>query len=111
MSLTPCPTSKFFYCQHNTIPTWWWQELKSTVFFAGVRARSPEDNLQNKVRRLFDAAGFPYIIKRGDLTAIKVHFGEEGNSSYVSPVLVRPIADRIRSAGGEPFLTDTNTLY
>ena len=85
--------------------------MKSTVFFAGVRARSPEDNLQNKVRRLFDAAGFPYIIKRGDLTAIKVHFGEEGNSSYVSPVLVRPIADRIRSAGGEPFLTDTNTLY
>jgi len=85
--------------------------LKSTVFFAGVRARSPEDNLQNKVRRLFDAAGFPYIIKKGDLTAIKIHFGEQGNSSYVNPVLVRPVADKIRSAGGQPFLTDTNTLY
>ena len=85
--------------------------MKSTVYFAGIRARSPEDSKQNKIRRLFDAAGFSQAIKKGDLTAIKIHFGELGNDSYVSPVWVRPIAEKILDQGAMPFLTDTNTLY
>jgi len=87
------------------------EELKSTVYFAGIRARSPEDSKQNKIRRLFDAAGISKVIKNGDLTAIKIHFGELGNDSYVNPVLVRPIAEKILDRGARPFLTDTNTLY
>ncbi|MGV8175396.1 MAG: DUF362 domain-containing protein [Methanothrix sp.] len=85
--------------------------MKSAVYFAGIRARSPEDSKQNKILRLFEAAGFHKAVKKGDLTAIKIHFGELGNDSYVSPVLVRPIADKIREIGGRPFFTDTNTLY
>jgi uncharacterized protein len=87
------------------------QELKSTVYFAGVRARSFQDNKQNRTMGLFDAAGMDEVIQKGDLTAIKIHFGERGNDSYVNPVLVRPIAERIRALGAKPFLTDTNTLY
>ncbi len=85
--------------------------MKSTVYFAGIRARSPEDSKQNKIRRLFDAAGFSKVIKKGDLTAIKIHFGELGNDSFISPILVRPIAEKILDQGARPFLTDTNTLY
>jgi len=44
--------------------------LKSTVYFAGIRARRPEDCKQNKILRLFDAAGFSKAIRKGDLTAI-----------------------------------------
>jgi uncharacterized Fe-S center protein len=87
------------------------QELKSTVYFAGVRARSFQDNKQNRIMGLFDAAGLDEVVQKGDLTAIKIHFGEKGNDSYVNPVLVRPIAEKIRSLGAKPFLTDTNTLY
>ncbi len=85
--------------------------MKSTVYFAGVRARSFQDNKQNRIVRLFDAAGLDEVVQKGDLTAIKIHFGEKGNDSYVNPVLVRPIAEKIRSLGAKPFLTDTNTLY
>jgi uncharacterized protein len=85
--------------------------LKSTVYFAGIRTRSFQDNKQNKIMRLFDAAGFDEVAEKGDLTAIKIHFGETGNDSYVNPVLVRPIAEKIRALGAKPFLTDTNTLY
>ncbi len=85
--------------------------MKSTVYFAGVRARSFQDNKQNKIKGLFDAAGLDEVVQKGDLTAIKIHFGENGNDSYVNPVLVRPIADKIRGLGAKPFLTDTNTLY
>jgi hypothetical protein len=100
----PLSAIKLIYFQKDMLCSiWWWQKLKSTVYFAGVRARSPGNSKQNKILRLFDAAGFPEAIKKGDLTAIKIHFGEQGNDSYVNPVLVRPIADKVREIGAQPF--------
>jgi 2-oxoacid:acceptor oxidoreductase delta subunit (pyruvate/2-ketoisovalerate family) len=85
--------------------------LQSRVYFASIRARSYQENKQNKIQGLFDAAGLNEAVHKGDLTAIKLHFGEKGNDSYVNPVFVRPIADKVRAQGARPFLTDTNTLY
>jgi uncharacterized Fe-S center protein len=85
--------------------------LKSKVYFAGIRARSPADSKQNKINRLFDAAGFSELINKGDLVAIKLHFGERGNDSYVNPIFVKPIVQKARALHARPFLTDTNTLY
>lgn len=85
--------------------------MESAVYFAGIRTRSDKDSKVNKIKKLFDAAGFSDVACKGDLTAIKLHFGEKGNDSYVSPVLVRQIVDKLRSHGAKPFLTDTNTLY
>jgi uncharacterized Fe-S center protein len=86
-------------------------KILSRVYFASIRARSYQENKQNKIQRLFDAAGLREVVHKGDLTAIKIHFGERGNDSYVNPVFVRPIADRVKSLRALPFLTDTNTLY
>lgn len=85
--------------------------MKSDVYFANVRARSDKENKITKIGRLFDAAGLARTIKKGDMTAIKLHFGQRGNDSYVNPVLVRPIVDKVKALGAKPFLTDTNTLY
>lgn len=85
--------------------------MESTVYFANAHARSDKESKVNKIRKLFDAAGFSETIRKGDLTAIKLHFGELGNDSYVSPVLVRQIVDKVKTLGAKPFLTDTNTLY
>lgn len=85
--------------------------MKSDVYFAGIRARNPGDSKQNKIRRLFDAAGMSGIIRKGDLVAVKIHFGERGNDSFVNPVFARPVIERVQECGGRPFLTDTNTLY
>jgi uncharacterized Fe-S center protein len=85
--------------------------MPEKVYFTGVRAREPGQNTISKIQRLFDAAGFPRMIEPGDLTAIKLHFGEWGNESYISPVHVRQVVDRVKDAGGKPFLTDSNTLY
>jgi hypothetical protein len=49
-----------------------------------------------------------------DLTgkvAIKLHMGERGNKTHVSPEDVRILVERIEKNGGEPFLFDTTTLY
>ena len=85
--------------------------MKSAVYFASSRARSPNENKLNRIQSLFEAAGFEGTIWKGDLTALKVHFGEVGNDSYINPVLIRPIADKVKALGARPFLTDTNTLY
>ena len=84
---------------------------ESTVYFTGLRARSERDNKVSKIARLVEATGFASAIAKDDLVAIKIHFGERGNDSHVSPVFTRVVVDKIKEAGAKPFITDTNTLY
>lgn len=53
----------------------------------------------------------PNTVKAGDLVAVKLHMGERGGGTFLKPSLVKPIVDFIKNIGGEPFLTDTSTLY
>jgi uncharacterized Fe-S center protein len=85
--------------------------MTADVFFAGLRARSDGDSRTAKIRRLFTEAGIGGCIRERDLCAIKVHFGERGCDTHVSPVHVRQVVDLVRGEGGRPFLTDTATLY
>ncbi len=81
------------------------------VYFAGSRAQSHRDSLVRKVAHLFDRVGAAKLIRPGDLVAIKLHFGERGGTAFINPVLVRQVVEKIREAGGKPFLCDSNTLY
>jgi len=83
----------------------------SKVYFAEAEGHTYLSNTQNKIKLLWDAAEFSKLIKKGDLVAIKVHFGEIGNNAFVPPWYIRIIVDRIKEAGGKPFLTDCNTVY
>jgi len=85
--------------------------MDSAVYFADARARSDRENKITKVQKLFDAAGLGGLIGKGNLVAVKVHFGEVGTDAFISPVLVRQVVDKIKSLGGRPFVTDTSTLY
>jgi uncharacterized protein len=70
-----------------------------------------QDNLFSKLGRLLDLAGLSGLISSRDLVALKLHFGEMGNAAYIRPVFLRRIVAAVRQAGGNPFLTDANTLY
>ncbi len=85
--------------------------MKSPVYFANLRAFSDKECTTEKVKRLFDRAGFSACIHPQDKTAIKLHFGELGNDGFISPVYVRQVVEKVRACMGLPFLTDTNTLY
>ena len=84
--------------------------MTSEVYFAPFKAKKSSENMASMVTRLFEAAGFDNCISENDLTAIKVHFGETGNTTFVSPVYVRKVVDSVKKAGGNPFVTDANTL-
>lgn len=84
--------------------------MTAKVYFTDLRARSGR-SLLDKVGQLFDRAGFEALIQPQDLVAIKLHFGEKGNTAFVRPQYTRKIVDKIKAAGGRPFLTDAGTLY
>ncbi|MCP4718428.1 MAG: DUF362 domain-containing protein, partial [Desulfobacteraceae bacterium] len=50
-------------------------------------------------------------LSKNDLTAVKIHFGEQGNTSFIRPVYIRQLIQTIRGTKAVPFLTDANTLY
>ena len=56
-------------------------------------------------------AGIETIDMDGKFVAIKLHFGELGNISYLRPNYARAVADLVKELGGKPFLTDCNTMY
>jgi len=85
--------------------------MSSKVYFANLRARGVHENKTSKIQRLFDAADLGAVLAAGDLTAVKVHFGERGNDTFVPPYHIRPLIDKIKGKSAKPFVTDTNTLY
>jgi len=64
-----------------------------------------------KFRAIVHRTGFLDRMDDGDNVAIKVHMSELGNIRGIRPLWVRYVADIIREAGGQPFVTDTTTLY
>jgi uncharacterized Fe-S center protein len=85
--------------------------MKSTVYFATARVNNEKKNLVKQTANLFDRVGGEKIIKKEDLVGIKLSFSEVGNTSFLRPVYIRPIVDKVKRCGAKPFLTDTNTLY
>ena len=65
----------------------------------------------DKISELMERTDLAGSQKKGGLTAIKLHFGEKGNTAFIRPVYVRPFVEAVRAAGALPFVTDCNTLY
>ncbi|HZD59929.1 MAG TPA: DUF362 domain-containing protein [Anaerolineae bacterium] len=81
----------------------------SEVYFSKLLGRNK--SWLDRTDQLFDRAKFSSLIEPGDIVAIKVHFGERGNTAFLSPLFVRRVVDKVKAAGGKPFITDANTLY
>ncbi len=82
----------------------------ATVYFAPMRS-AMKRSMVTRVGKLLARAGLAEAVAEGDLVAVKMHFGEQGNTGFVQPIYIREVVRRIREAGGKPFLTDANTLY
>ena len=83
--------------------------MKREVFFADLCAGGK--TILDKLSILLDRTDLKGKIREKDLVAIKLHFGEKGNTAFVRPIFLRRVVDRVKGCKGKPFLTDTNTLY
>lgn len=82
----------------------------SKVYFTDMRCETGTSLLQ-KLDKLMRQAGIDSIDMHGKYVAIKMHFGEPGNLSFLRPNFAKVVADKVKALGGKPFLTDCNTLY
>jgi len=83
---------------------------KAVVWFAPMRSVK-KLSLVKRAGTLLERAGLAGAVAKDDLVAVKLHFGEAGNTGFVHPIFLREVVARIKAVGGKPFLTDANTLY
>ena len=84
---------------------------KAKVYFTDFRTAAYGDGLPSKLKKLIYKAGIGQIDMDGKFVAIKLHFGELVNISYLRPNYANAVADVVKELGGKPFLTDCNTMY
>ena len=65
--------------------------MKSSVFFSDLKVESKK-TLLDKLDILLDRADLKGKIREKDLVAIKLHFGEKGNTAYVRPIFLRKVS-------------------
>ncbi|MFA4838507.1 MAG: DUF362 domain-containing protein [Candidatus Neomarinimicrobiota bacterium] len=83
----------------------------SKVHFMKMTRGEPIDRTKNRLKALFKKAGLDEILSPGEFVAIKAHFGEKGNVTYLDPRYIEPIVRMIKARGAKPFVTDTCVLY
>ena len=84
---------------------------KAKVYFTDFHTEAFGDGLPTKLQKLVRRAGIADLDMEGKFVAIKMHFGELGNISYLRPNYARAVVDVVKELGGKPFLTDCNTMY
>ncbi|HNX75763.1 MAG TPA: DUF362 domain-containing protein [Candidatus Rifleibacterium sp.] len=84
---------------------------KAKVYFTDFHTEAFADGLPTKLKKLVKNAGIGQIDMDGRFVAIKLHFGELGNVSYLRPNYAKAVVDVVKELGGKPFLTDCNTMY
>lgn len=84
---------------------------KAKVYYTDFRTVAFGDGLPTKLKKLIKKAGIGQMDMDGKFVAIKMHFGELGNISFLRPNYARAVVDVVKELGGKPFLTDCNTLY
>ena len=83
----------------------------SKVYFTDFHTKAFGDGLPTKLKKLIRAAGIQKLDLDGKFVAIKMHFGELGNVSFLRPNYARAVVDVVKELGGRPFLTDCITMY
>lgn len=83
---------------------------EANVYWIDLRT-NPNLTILKKLDKLLRKAGMDKLDLDEKYAALKIHFGEPGNMSYIRPPYVAVVSALVRELGGKPFLTDSNTLY
>lgn len=69
----------------------------SQVHLLRFNSSDPVDQVKNRLKKLFKVAGFDSVVQTGDITAIKIHFGEKGNVTHVPASYTEPVVRMIKA--------------
>ncbi len=84
--------------------------MQAKVFYSSLQNKTQKSPL-DKISKLLKKVNISDTFQVKELVAVKVHFGELGNTAFLRPVYLRPIIGALKDMNTKPYLTDTNTLY
>lgn len=84
--------------------------MTAKVFFLSVKDGLAVQEQATAIKELIEKSGI-LKISNNDFVAIKIHVGEKKNTTHIKPELIREIVSKVKEQGGQPFLTETSTLY
>ena len=85
--------------------------MLSKVYFIKAAVADGENAICEKARRLFEAGQFASCFAENDFTAVKVHVGEDTNTTHVKAPYIKGLVEELLALKTKPFITDTSTLY
>jgi uncharacterized protein len=85
--------------------------MKAKVYLARVPDGATVTEQVAALKKLYEAGHLSQIVEKKDFVAIKFHVGEKNNTTHIRPELIRAVVDHVKESGGQPFLTETSTLY
>ena len=85
--------------------------MASKVWLAQFDDQETDDSIVRKAAEVFEKAGMTAIAREDKSCAIKTHFGEPGDNSYLPPHFIQPFVDQLKEAGSKPVFVETSTLY
>ncbi|MFA5144524.1 MAG: DUF362 domain-containing protein [Candidatus Omnitrophota bacterium] len=85
--------------------------MKSKVYLIPVKDTDNIPTIAKKVKILCEESKVLAFVSKDDSVAVKMHFGEEGNTGFVKPEYVKVACDAILDKGAKVSLAETNTLY
>lgn len=83
----------------------------SSVYFIRIKNTDSDNVISKKLVTLIDRSGILRYINKNDFTALKIHFGEKGNTGHIRSAWLKGLIKRLSGITKNIFFTDTNVLY
>jgi len=81
------------------------------VFFLAVADNEDDVAIAERLRGFLKSEDSLGFVGNRDMVAIKTHFGEDKSGGHIRPEHIKMIGELVSDRGGQPFLTETSTLY
>jgi len=81
--------------------------LREVYFIDAGKGVPIAEKIETLLKKVADGPGSNL---KGNI-ALKMHMGERNNETFIKPFYVKKIAEIVKKQGGDPFVTDTTTLY
>lgn len=85
--------------------------MKEKVYFIKISGNENDESIIKRLENLIKSKDLLNIIDEYDMVAVKSHFGESPKTGHVRAPYLKMIGNLIRERKGQPFLTETSTLY
>ncbi len=85
--------------------------MSSIVYFVPASKTDSQEILGEKTKKIFLELDMENKIQRDSFVALKIHFGEMGNTGHIKPSWLLPMINLIKNKTPRVYITDTNTLY